>query len=129
MYAIRSYYDFEGRTILHAPGSPAAVEGNGIPAEAELRAILPEAKEILYRERNRRPPPLRDEKILSAWNGLTISACARAGLVLGDSRYVGQAGRAAEFLLANLYRDGRLHRIFMDGKAKNNAYLESYNFV
>jgi len=128
-YGVTEKGNFEGRTILHAPGSPAAVEGNGIPPEAELRAILPEAKEILYRERNRRPPPLRDEKILSAWNGLTISACARAGLVLGDSRYVGQAGRAAEFLLANLYRDGRLHRIFMDGKAKNNAYLEDHAFL
>jgi len=128
-YGVTEKGNFGGRTILHAPCPPAAVEGNGIPSETELRAVLPEAKEILYRERNRRPPPLRDEKILSAWNGLTISACARAGLVLGDSRYVGQAARAAEFLLANLYRDGRLHRSFMGGKAKNNAYLEDHAFL
>jgi uncharacterized protein YyaL (SSP411 family) len=128
-YGVTEKGNFEGRTILHVPASPAAVEENRILPETELHAILSEAKEILYRERNRRPPPLRDEKILSAWNGLTISAFARAGLVLGDSRYVGQAGRAAEFLLANLYRDTRLHRTFMDGKAKNNAYLEDHAFL
>ena len=128
-YGVTEKGNFEGRTILHAPDSPAAAGENRVPPETDLRAILPEAKEILYRERNRRPPPLRDEKILTAWNGLTISACARAGLVLGDSRYVGQAGRAADFLLANLYRDGRLHRTFMDGKARNSAYLEDHAFV
>jgi uncharacterized protein YyaL (SSP411 family) len=128
-YGVTEKGNIEGRTILHAPDSPPAVAENRIPPETELHAILPEVKEILYRERNRRPPPLRDEKILSAWNGLTISACARAGLVLGDSRYVGQAARAAEFLLANLYRGGRLHRTFMDGKAKNNGYLEDHAFL
>ncbi len=128
-YGVTEKGNFEGRTILHVTDSLTAVPENRSPPETELRAILPEAKEILYRERNRRPPPLRDEKILAAWNGLTISAYARAGLVLGNPRYVGQAGRAAEFLLANLYRDGRLYRTYMDGKAKNNAYLEDHAFL
>ena len=128
-YGVTEKGNFEGRTILHAPDSPAAVAKSLSLPEENLAAILEEAKELLYRERSRRPLPLRDEKILTAWNGLTVSALARAGLVLDDPRYVGQAGRAATFLLGTLYRDGRLYRTFMDGIVKNNAYLEDHAFL
>jgi len=128
-YGVSDRGNFEGRTILHAPDSPAAVANSLSLSEENLAAILEEAKELLYRERSRRPQPLRDEKILTAWNGLTISAFARAGLVLADPRYVAQAVRAATFILGNLYRDGRLSRTFMDGIAKNNAYLEDHAFL
>src|SRR3989304_16578 len=95
----------EGRTILRAPDPPAAIATSLSLPEERLRSILSEAKELLYRERSRRPPPLRDEKILTAWNGLKISAYARAGLVPDDPRYVDQAAKAARFLLDNLYPD------------------------
>jgi len=121
--------NFEGRTILHVPESASAVAASLSLPEEKLRAILPEAKEILYRERNRRPRPLRDEKILTAWNGLAISAYARAGLVLDDARYVERADKAARFLLANLYHDGRLYRTYMDGKRKTGGFLEDYAFL
>ena len=128
-YGVTGKGNFEGRTILHAPDSPASIAKSLSLPEENVAAILEEAKELLYRERCRRPQPLRDEKILTAWNGLTVSAFARAGLVLDDPRYVEQAGRAATFLLGNLYRDGRLYRTFMDGIAKNNAYLEDHAFL
>jgi len=128
-YGVSEKGNFEGRTILRAPDSPAAIATSLSLPEERLRSILSEAKELLYRERSRRPPPLRDEKILTAWNGLTISAYARAGLVLDDPRYVEQAAKAARFLLDNLYRDGRLYRTYMDGRARNNAYLEDHAFL
>ena len=128
-YGVSEKGNFEGRTILHVPQSPSAVAASLSLSEEKLHATLPEAKDILYRERNRRPRPLRDEKILTAWNGLAISAYARAGLVLDDSRYVEQAGKAARFLLANLYHDGRLYRTYMDGKRKTKGFLEDYSFL
>jgi uncharacterized protein YyaL (SSP411 family) len=128
-YGVTEKGNFEGRTILHTTDSPRAVAKSLSLSEENLAAILEEAKELLYRERSRRPLPLRDDKILTAWNGLTISAFARAGLVLADPRCIERAARAATFLLGTLYRDGRLYRTFMDGIAKRNAYLEDHAFL
>ncbi|MBE0603070.1 MAG: thioredoxin domain-containing protein [Deltaproteobacteria bacterium] len=128
-YGVTQGGNFEGRSILHAPDPPAAVARTlGIP-EAELETALSEANEILYRERSLRPGPIRDEKILTAWNGLAISAYARAGFILDDPGYVERACRAARFLLANAFRDGRLHRTWKDGEARHPALLEDHAFL
>src|SRR6185436_10475838 len=80
----RDYWDvtpegnFEGRSILHVPRTLAAMAaGVGLPVAA-ARATIAEARERLRTARAERPPPLRDEKILAAWNGLMISAHAQA---------------------------------------------------
>ena len=128
-YGVTEGGNFEGRSILHVSASPTAVARDlGIP-EAELDAILQEAKELLYRARSLRPGPIRDEKILTAWNGLAISAYARAGLVLDDPGYVERACRAARFLLENAFRGGRLHRTWKDGEARHPGLLEDYAFL
>jgi len=121
--------NFEGRSILHAPDPPAAIARTlGLP-EAELETALSEEKEILYRARSLRPSPIRDEKILTAWNGLAISAYARAGFVLDDPGYVERACRAARFLLANAFLDGRLYRTWKDGEARHPALLDDHAFL
>jgi len=121
--------NFEGRSILHAPASTEDVAREfGIP-EAELAAVVAEAKEDLYRARSRRPAPIRDEKVLTAWNGLAVSAHARAGAVLGDPRYVERGCRAARFLLANSFRDGRLCRTWKDGEAGRPGLLDDHAFL
>ena len=121
--------NFEGRTILHAPAYPSAIARSLDLAEEELDAVLADAKEQLYRARSLRPHPVRDEKILAAWNGLTISAYARAGFVLDDPGYVDRARRAARFLLENMFRDGRLYRTFKDGRRGHPGFLEDYAFL
>ncbi len=128
-YGVSGKGNFEGRSILRVPEPLSVVAGSLSLPEGELTAVVSEAREILYRERNRRSPPLRDEKIVTAWNGLAISAYARAGLVLDDSRYVRRAGRAARFLLETLYQDGRLYRTYMDGKGKTEGFLDDYAFL
>ena len=128
-YGVTEGGNFEGRSILHVSAPPTAVARDlGIP-EAELDAVLPEAKELLYRARSLRPGPIRDEKILTAWNGLAISAYARAGLVLDDPGYVERASRAARFLLENAFRGGRLHRTWKDGEARHPGLLEDHAFL
>ncbi|MBI3964794.1 MAG: thioredoxin domain-containing protein, partial [Chloroflexi bacterium] len=84
------------------------------------------ARPQLYEVRERRVHPGRDEKILTSWNGLMLRAIAEAARALGreDYRRVGVAN--AEFVLANLYRNGRLLRTHKDGQSKLNGYLEDY---
>ncbi len=121
--------NFEGRNILHT-GKPLTevAKALGLPPE-EVRSTIDEARDILYDARSKRPPPLRDEKILTAWNGLMISAHARAALVLADARYAQRAERAAGFLLQELRKGERLYRSFKDGRARHTAYLDDYAFL
>jgi uncharacterized protein YyaL (SSP411 family) len=98
-------------------------------AENNLRTIIEKSKELLYQRRNRRLHPLRDEKILTAWNGLMISAHARAGLILKDSQYIDRAAKSANFILANLFINNRLYRSYKDNHARHKAYLDDYVFV
>ncbi|MGH9366393.1 MAG: thioredoxin domain-containing protein, partial [Thermoanaerobaculia bacterium] len=121
--------NFEGRNILHTPKPLAEVaKALRVPPE-EVQPAIEESREILYETRRQRPPPLRDEKILTAWNGLMISAYARAALVLGDEGASHKASRAAGFLLAKLRKGERLYRSFKDGRAQHNAYLDDYAFL
>jgi hypothetical protein len=101
----------------------------GLPLE-ELRAKLAEGKQRLLERRSQRVPPGRDEKILTAWNGLTISAFALAGQVL-DARFAQVAQRAAEFVWQHLRGPGgQLFRTCVVGQpAKLNGYLEDYSFT
>ncbi len=128
-FAVTAGGNFEGRNILHAPRPLADVAKElGLPAE-KAQAAVEESKEILYRARFKRPAPLRDEKILTAWNGLMISAFAQASLVLGEPRYAERASGAARFVLQNLRRDGRLLRSWKDGRARHAGYLDDYAFL
>src|SRR6476469_7556069 len=80
--------------------------------------------------RDRRPAPLRDDKVLTSWNGLMIAAYADGYRVLKDARYRQAAEKAADFLLATLRApDGRLLRTYRAGRAKLAAYLEDYAFL
>ena len=128
-YAVGKMPNFEGRHILHTPKTSADIAKTlGISKEKLLETIS-NAKEILYEKRNQRPLPLRDEKILTAWNGLMISAHARAGLILGDRKYTDRAVQAAEFILKNMCLKNRLYRSYIDGKARHMAYLDDYAFL
>ena len=121
--------NYEGRNILNQPRAPEAIAGEfGIEPD-ELARRITAAEQRLYEARSSRPPPLRDEKILVAWNGLAISAFARAGLALDEPGYVRTAERAADFLLLNLIEKGRLHRAYTNGWAQGFAFLDDHAFL
>ena len=127
-YAVTDRGNFEGRSILHTPQPlSAAASKLGIAPDA-LWNDIQQARPELYRARAKRPPPIRDEKILTAWNGLMISAFAQGALVFDEPGYLAQATRAARFVLDKFVRDGRLLRTYKDGKAKYNGYLDDYAF-
>ncbi len=127
-YNVTDTGNFEGRSILNIP-APAAVVADdlGISTKALLDTIA-EAKPKLYAQRNQRPAPLRDEKILTAWNGLMISAFARSGLLLDNPEYIRTAREAVGFVLKNLYKEKRLLRSFKDGRTSHGAFLDDYAF-
>src|SRR5207247_334136 len=81
----------------------------------------------LLAEREQRPQPLRDDKVVASWNGLTVAALAEAGRRL-EQRYLVDAARAcAEFLLGPLSTgDGRLSRTWRAGQARHAGVLEDY---
>ena len=130
--AISSYYDvtpagnFEGRSILNTPRSLQVVAKELGMQAAALEGLVRESREILYEVRAKRPPPLRDDKILTAWNGLAIGAFARAAIAFGEPRYAERAIRAAAFVLERLRVDGRLRRSFIDGQVREAAVLDDY---
>ena len=122
--------NFEGRNILHVARPLAELTGElGAPVES-LRARLSAAHQKLYAARGARPAPGLDDKILVSWNGLMISAMARAGLALEQPRYTDAAARAASFILEEMRgEDGRLRRSYKDGATTEQAFLDDYAFL
>lgn len=128
VYNVSPGGNFEGRSILNTPSPLSAVASSlGMSAE-ELEKRVEEIKTSLYEARKKRPQPIRDEKVLTAWNGLMISAFAKAGRILGEDRFTERAKTAADFILSHLFRDGRLFRSYNDNRARFNGYLEDYAF-
>jgi uncharacterized protein YyaL (SSP411 family) len=106
--------NFEGSNVLSLAHVPDA-------AEVEfLQRIRPR----LYEARARRPAPLTDTKILTAWNGLMISAFARAGLAFAREDYVERASRAADAVLRAHFVDGVLRRT-----GRHSGMLEDHAFL
>jgi uncharacterized protein YyaL (SSP411 family) len=93
---------------------------------AAVQRTLAAANQALLAARGQRVRPLRDEKIIAAWNGLMISSLAYGSAVLGDPQYAAAAARAADFILTHLQRDGRVVRSFRNGPASTPAYLDDY---
>ncbi|MBI3179236.1 MAG: thioredoxin domain-containing protein, partial [Deltaproteobacteria bacterium] len=94
-----------------------------------LVAEINEARAALYAARQQRPPPLRDDKLLTAWNGLMISALARAGFGLAEDRYLAAAGRAAGFVLQEARQGERLARHVTGGVKGPPGFLDDYAFM
>jgi uncharacterized protein len=117
-YGVTPGGNFEGANILHVARP-----------DEETWAALGDARAALYAVRQRRAPPLRDEKILAAWNGLAISAYAVVGRVLGEPRYLEAAARAAGFALDQMRPGGRLCRSWKDGRAGVAGFLDDHAFL
>ncbi len=122
-------HEFTGRNILYARLSPEAVANRfGISPE-ESASRLARAKSTLFTLRAQRPRPLRDDKILTSWNGLMIGAFARGARFLGDRRYLRAAVNAAGFITERLRENGVLLRRFRQGEARFEAHLDDYAFL
>ena len=118
--------NFEGRNILHLPHDLDAVARQEGTGRAELDRRLKESLAALKARRAGRPEPLRDDKVLTSWNGFAIRALAEAGPALGRPDYTRAAERAAGFLLDTMRRGDRLMRVFAGGRIHVDGFLEDY---
>jgi uncharacterized protein len=129
-YGVTEEGNFEGQNVLHVhePLADVAAEFQVPPEEAERR--LADARAKLFARRSERVAPGRDDKVITAWNGLMLSAFAKGFRVFHEEAYRAAAERAADFLLGHLGTDdGRLLRSFKDGQARHAAYLDDYAFL
>jgi uncharacterized protein YyaL (SSP411 family) len=122
--------EFTGRNIL---SQVHTLEETAAKFQVDVAAIheaLAAAEEKLLAARATRIRPHLDDKVLTAWNGLMISAFARAGAALGEPAYAGAARRAADFVVSRLYDRARgvLLRRYRDGDAAIDGFLDDYAF-
>ncbi len=123
--------EFRGKNILIERHTIAETAKHFKKSEDEARQSLLRSREKLLSLRNKRPRPHLDDKIISAWNGLMISAYARAAQVLGEPRYLEKATRAVKFLRANLYdeKSKLLFRNYRESRSTIEAFADDYGFV
>ncbi|MFL5590005.1 MAG: thioredoxin domain-containing protein [Ktedonobacteraceae bacterium] len=129
------YYDvtpegnFEGKNILHVEQDAEKVADDAHVSLEVLQDSLKRSREILFKVREQRVKPGRDEKILTSWNGLMLRSFAEAARYLSRPDYLQIAINSAEFLLSELRSGGRMLRTYKDGRARLNGYLEDYTFL
>ena len=127
LFGVTDAGNFEHRNILFLdrPLDESAADF-GLPLN-ELLDRLDGVRERLYQVRERRLHPLRDDKVLTSWNGMMIRALAEAADALGEPSYGEAAARAADFLWRHNRRDdGGLWRVWLDGEASTSGLVQDY---
>lgn len=128
-YGVTNNGNFDGKNILYIKGTIKGLAEKYDKTQEDIERIVEDASLKLFNFRRKRIEPGKDEKILTSWNGLMISAFAKGYRVTGDLIYLGVAKNAIEFIEKNLSsNDGRLKRMHKDGKSKLNGYLDDYAF-
>ena len=130
-YDIREGGNFEGgRSIPHiAAPVPSFAKSRNMDEQA-LISILQSSRERLFLARDKRIHPLKDDKILTSWNGLMIAALLKGYRALGEKVYLIAAQKALAFLLSTLQvKEGRLLRRYREGEAALPGYLDDYAFL
>ncbi|HDL64161.1 MAG TPA: hypothetical protein ENH12_02085 [Proteobacteria bacterium] len=116
----------EKTNILFLPRPLDEAYGTEGIEPGELRDRLSAARKKLLARRGGRVRPHLDDKIMTDWNGLMIGSLAYAGKALNEPRYIKAAEDAANFILSNLRREGRLLHTYRDGSARIPGYLDDY---
>ena len=122
--------EIRGRNILFTPFTVEQTAKFFSMDEVAVTRVIEDGRAKLFAARSQRPRPLRDDKIITAWNGLMISAFARASHILREPRFANAARDAAQFIARSLYdsRTKTLHRRYRDGETKFDAQLDDFAF-
>jgi uncharacterized protein YyaL (SSP411 family) len=129
-YGITAEGNFEdGLSIAHTPVPLSSFAAREKVTVASLKEALAGAREKLYQVREKRIHSLKDDKILTAWNGLMIAALAKGYQALQDRTYATAAQKAADFILHRMRdRSGRLQRRYRLGHIAYPGYLDDYAY-
>lgn len=129
------YYDvtdggnFEGKTILNNNLAASTVAFHFGISEDSVHQLVDECSKKLLDVRSKRVRPGLDDKILTSWNALMISAFAKGYRVTDEKKYLQAAQNCLEFIEKHLISGTQLLRTYKNGKAKLNGYLEDYSYL
>jgi len=125
------HHEFDGLNIVYQAHPLEETAERFHQAPETIKAVLERCRRKLFTLRQQRPRPHRDEKILTAWNGLTISGLAQAYQTLGEDRWLQAARRSADFILDHLYDPARqvLYRRWCQGERKIPGMADDYAFL
>ncbi len=118
--------NFEGRNILNVNGNSYRVRDES--GHDDFDRFLKDCRTRLLAARATRVRPLTDDKILTSWNGLALSALCRGYQVTGDKRYLDAAVNNAVFVRSQLFRKGKLTHTFRKGQRTEGEFLEDYSY-
>jgi len=129
-YGVTQRGNFEGnKTILSIVTPMEQLAKESRKNHSMIMNILTKARAKVFDVRAKRIRPHRDDKVITAWNGLMISSLAYGGAVLQEKEYLDAAMRCANFVLSTLYADGRLKRYYRNGQTTEKAFLDDYAFT
>jgi len=129
-YGISAEGNFAGQSIPTQASPPAELAAELGMRETELHRQLETARQMLLSQREDRPRPHRDDKVLSGWNGLAAGAIARAGALFGEATWVDAAATALDFVQTELVdRHGRLRRSWRHKAAPVAGFAEDYAWL
>ncbi len=112
--------NFDGKNVLH-------ISKKAIADDQAHRDKFHKIRSILLKNRNNRPKPHRDNKTVTAWNGMMIRSFAKAAAMLNDKSFKESAIKAADFIWSNMRKqDGTLYRAWFEGKPSLEATLDDY---
>lgn len=129
------YYDvteggnFEGKTILNNNVAASTVAFHFGISEDKVRHLVEEGSKKLLEVRSKRIRPGLDDKILTSWNALMVSAFAKGYQVTDEKKYLEAAQNCLEFIEKNLVSDTQVMRTYKNGHARLNGYLEDYSYL
>lgn len=126
LWGVTGEGNFEGHSILHRAQTPANVAAELGLDEQQVHGAIAQARVQLYEARSKRVAPARDDKVLTAWNGLMQRAFAEAGRILDRADYREAAIANAQFLIGTMRTEQGLLRSWRNGQARITAYLEDY---
>jgi uncharacterized protein YyaL (SSP411 family) len=125
-YSVTPPGNFQGKNILHMKQSLNEFATSHRLDPVVLGSILKECRHKLNQEREKRERPLKDDKIITSYNGLMITALVEAFRAFHNEKYLEPAVAAARFIKENLWKDGMLYRRWRDAEARFEGCLDDY---
>jgi len=129
------YYDvtdggnFDGKTILANNINASSLGFKFNKSESEIQDIISKCSDKLLEVRNKREQPGKDDKVITSWNGLMISAFLAGYRITDDTKYLNIAKKSIDFFENNFESNRVLHRTFKNGESKLNGYLDDYAYL
>ena len=129
------YYDvtdggnFEGNTILANNINASSLGFKFGMSEPEIENLISKCSEKLLEIRNKREQPGKDDKIITSWNGLMVSAFLSGYRITDNSKYLDAAKQSIDFFESNFEKNHILHRTFKNAEPKLNGYLDDYAYM